>query len=692
MKTTRGLISCGLILGSPLLMRATPAVSAAVQTFTLPDGLAAGDRQVLTSELKRLEAKLADLRSGLKQEESATAQDRLADAGLFLKDVAWAFRYETPDATQEDVQLLKKALRRADERLTDLHSGEAPWLVKKGRVLRGFVSAIDGSVQSYGVIIPEGYDGTKPMRLDVILHGSSKPVGMSELRILGRYDEGDRGVNAASLEDYIEIYPLGRVENGYRWAGETDVFEAIEAACRSYRIDRDRIVLRGFSMGASGTWHLGLKHPDYFAAIGPYAGYVDTHTLSMIQGIAPTWVKVGVLPPQQEKTLHMLDSVDYAANIGVVPTVAAIGALDPGIQTHVTMNEAVAREGLQLTNLISPFAGHTRDPVTLREQLRQIRGYVTLGINHAPRELRFVTWTLKYNHAHWLTLLRLQEHYARTEVRASAQADGSVEISTHQNVASFAIGPPMLQVFTATLRIDGKEVALPEIRYRDLDRTLVFSQKDGRWSYTGARGDVALTGKRPGVQGPIDDAFTAPFLCVRGTGTSWNPSVAAWSEASLRRFSYEWNRYMRGDLPIKDDTAVTEEDIRTKNLILFGDPGSNSLIRRALPSLPLTWTQEELRFAGRSYSSADHAPVFITSSPLPGAGEHYLVINSGHTFHERELASLNYLLFPRLGDWAVMKITSDASGWQPASGEFPEVPEQSGFFDENWSNPATAKP
>ena len=30
---------------------------------------------------------------------------------------------------------------------------------------------------------------------------------------------------------------------------------------------------------------------------------------------------------------------------------------------------------------------------------------------------------------------------------------------------------------------------------------------------------------------------------------------------------------MRGDLPLKDDTAITDADVRTKNLILFGDPG-----------------------------------------------------------------------------------------------------------------------
>src|SRR5438128_4476387 len=82
------------------------------------------------------------------------------------------------------------------------------------------------------------------MRLDVVLHGSTRPVGLSELRFMNRFDEGDEGGIAAPDVDYIELHPLGRVENCYRWAGETDVFEAIEAVCRNYNIDRDRIVLR----------------------------------------------------------------------------------------------------------------------------------------------------------------------------------------------------------------------------------------------------------------------------------------------------------------------------------------------------------------------------------------------------------------------------------------------------------------
>jgi hypothetical protein len=60
---------------------------------------------------------------------------------------------------------------------------------------------------------------------------------------------------------------------------------------------------------------------------------------------------------------------------------------------------------------------------------------------------------------------------------------------------------------------------------------------------------------------------------VRSTGTPWNSQVNAWAQMNLKRFEYEWARYMRGDFPVKNDAEVTEADVRDKHLIIFGDPG-----------------------------------------------------------------------------------------------------------------------
>ncbi|MEI8020107.1 MAG: prolyl oligopeptidase family serine peptidase, partial [Schlesneria sp.] len=419
--------------------------------------------------------------------------DLLADAEVFHKGAVWALRYDQ-QLTPKDVELVYKSVTRGLKRAESIAANTTPWTTKKGSVLRGFVSAVDGSTQPYGVIVPQNYDGTRPMRLDVVLHGSSKPVGISELRFGARFDQGDDNGTPAPEVNYIELHPLGRVENCYRWAGETDVFEAIEAICRNYNIDRDRIVLRGMSMGASGTWHLGLKHPDRFIALGPYCGYVDTHRFS--ETPIPSFTKVGPLPEHQELGLHMLDSIDYAANAGVVPAIAAIGDQDVFFQAHVIMGEAFAKEGLPMVNLISPGTGHVIDPVTHTEQMRRIGEFAAKGLDHAPRQLRFVTWTLKYNRCHWVELLGLKQHYARAEFNATVADDGSIEISKIENITQFAIHPPMLQKDGAELRIAGVELALPKS-----DTALVFAFSDGQWQSLGPRGSVVLRGKRPGRQG-----------------------------------------------------------------------------------------------------------------------------------------------------------------------------------------------
>lgn len=581
------------------------------------------------------------------------------DVEVFARGLWNALDYDT-SFTKADVQAMERAGKRFRERV---EAKSAPWAKRHGKVIRGFISAIDGSAQPYGVIIPKSYDGTRPMRLDVVLHGSSKPVGMSELKFIDRFDEGDEDKANSPDVDYIELHPLGRVENCYRWAGETDVFEAIESACANYKIDRDRIVLRGMSMGASGTWHLGLKHPDRFVAIGPYCGYVDTHRFS--ETPIPGFIKVGPLPPHQEIGLHMLDSIDYAANASMVPEIAAIGDQDTFFGSHVHMSEVFAKEGIPFVNLIAPGTKHVIAPKTHAEQMRRIGEYATKGINRDPKQMRFVTWTLKYNRCHWLELLALGKHYERAEFRATVSDGDVVEVSETRNITRFAIQRPI-----SKMRIADQDIVLPA---HPREKALVFSKTGNAWKCDGLRDEITLTGKQPGLQGPIDDAFATPFLCVRGTGKPWNAKVDAWAQENLKRFEYEWARYMRGDLPVKNDTDVTEADVRDKHLILFGDPGSNPWIAKALPKLPVTWTHDEVRLGVQKQSATDHAPAFICATPL--AKDRYLVINSGHTFHEKEFAAFNYLLFPRLGDWAVMKIDSNE-------------PLAAGYFDEEWRNDA----
>jgi hypothetical protein len=220
-----------------------------------------------------------------------------------------------------------------------------------------------------------------------------------------------------------------------------------------------------------------------------------------------------------------------------------------------------------------------------------------------------------------------------------------------------------------------------------------FEKRQGRWESVLPEGILTDRLRRPqkvnGMQGPIDDAFMGRFLCVRGTGEPWHKETQAYAEANLQRFAAEWSKFLRGDLPIKDDRDVTPEDLATCNLILFGDPASNSLIAQVLPRLPLTWTKEELALAGQPAVKAnEHVPVLIYPSPLNPA--RYVVLNSGHTFHAEDFRGTNALLYPRLGDYAVLRTVPNAKpaneGQSPARpGELLDVAiVHSGLFDEYW--------
>src|SRR5205085_4601003 len=121
---------------------------------------------------------------------------------------------------------------------------------------------------------------------------------------------------------------------------------------------------------------------------------------------------------------------------------------------------------------------------------------------------------------------------------------------------------------------------------------------------------------------------------------------------------------------------VTDEDLTGKHLILFGDPSSNSLIAQALDGLPIKWTRDSISLAGMTVSASMHVPVLIYPSPLQTG--RYVVLNSGHTFHAADFRGTNALLYPRLGDYAVLKLAPEAK--DPLATEVATA----GLFDDFW--------
>jgi poly(3-hydroxybutyrate) depolymerase len=668
------LFAVALMLASPLSIAAATEPPVA----KLPGPLTEAERKEILAELQPLQDRLAALRNS-----PNVKPDRWADAQIFVKGVVWALDFG-PVNDAKSRELVQKGIRRARERIDVLVAGHQPWAERRGSSVRGFISAVDGSVQPYGLVVPGGYDPAKPMRLDVVLHGSTPATGIGELQFIHGADAGDDAPAATSTDNFIEVHPMGRLgENAYRFEGETDVDEAIEAVCRDYRIDRARIVLRGSSLGGVGTWQLGLKRPDRYVALGPAAGPVDTYVFAN----APWkhFVRLDPLTSWQKTMLPMVDAIDYTANAGVVPVVAVMGDKDPYFESHLLIERAFAKEGIPFVGLVDRGAGHGVTAKVMQEQLRLLGEHAAKGRDPFPKHVRFVTWTLKFSRCDWLEVLGLEAHYQRAEIEARIAADGSITVNEPRNINRFAIHPPALQAPGASVTVGGTRIDLPA-RSSEIARPVVIERHSGKWEYQGTLDALTLTGKRPGLQGPIDDAFARPFLCVRGTGQAWNPAVGAWADANLKRFANEWRRHYRGYLPIKDDTDVTEDDVLRANLILFGDPGSNRWISKVLPQLPIQWARDTLELGKDRHPAADHGVQLICPNPLPGAAGRYVVLNSGHTYHDSELR-FSYMVFPRLGDWAIVKV-----GDNPPDAPVPPVMEtvlNSGFFDESWAIQST---
>ncbi|HVV52574.1 MAG TPA: prolyl oligopeptidase family serine peptidase, partial [Polyangia bacterium] len=164
--------------------------------------------------------------------------------------------------------------------------GDDPYRSATGELVKAYRADWDGTLQPYALYVPRGYDGLHKKDawpLIVALHGAYSDHKHNLRRVFGldnRPGETDAEAsrNRLPLPDVpaFVVSPLGRGEvMGYDGLGYDDVMRVIADVRRAYRIDPDRITLTGLSMGGGGTWAIGLRHPELFAALAPVCGITD---------------------------------------------------------------------------------------------------------------------------------------------------------------------------------------------------------------------------------------------------------------------------------------------------------------------------------------------------------------------------------------------------------------------------------
>ena len=210
-----------------------------------------------------------------------------------------ALRYDEFYDTKE-FAVARKMLEQGRERARQLAAGEAKWTTQTGLVVRGYRSKIDGSVQPYGLVVPASWSPNSPhkFRMDLWWHGRGEKL--AELNFIN-----DREKNRGEFTppDTIVLHPYGRYCNANKFAGEVDTFEAMDNVKKHYKIDEDRIVARGFSMGGAACWQFAVHFPSVWCAADPGAGFAETADFLKV------FQNEKVQPTEWEKKLwHLYDA------------------------------------------------------------------------------------------------------------------------------------------------------------------------------------------------------------------------------------------------------------------------------------------------------------------------------------------------------------------------------------------------
>ena len=328
--------------------------------------------------------------------------------------------------------------------------------------------------------LPDSYDGSRPVRLYVWMHG--RAARLSEADFL--YSFPNQGPSRPPVADagQIQLDVYGRWNGaGWHFAGEVDVFEAIAAVQKRYKIDPRRIILRGFSMGGEGAWHIALHYPDRFAAAEIGAG---------------TWSRRPGMPgltPYQQATLRIWENyTEWALNVFNLPLAGHDGDSDtqvsslppppPGtpsrgqLESSIKVREQLEKEGFPSEGdpndlsakgtpaifLISKQTGHGTSPEVRQRLDAFLKEYGDRG-QVSPDHIRFLTYTTRYNRDYWVTLDELERHYERAEIDAQRNDSRKQYQIATKNLTRLVLRETD---HAAAIKIDGQDLRVkgaPEI-------------------------------------------------------------------------------------------------------------------------------------------------------------------------------------------------------------------------------------
>jgi len=494
--------------------------------------------------------------------------------------------------------------------------------------LRAFISPIDQTFQTYSLSIPAAYDPAVPWPLVVSMHGHGwfKPF---------------QGHPAPVYPGVFCLSPQGRGATDYKDLGEIDVLAAIAEVQRDYRIDPNRIVLTGSSMGGTGAFHLGTRYADRFAAIFPIVGNADNQAWTRRWGwnrLFPGRFDGLRLAIQESHTARA-----YAANLLNLPTYILAGAADTVVppEHSRSMADLLRASGATVEYREYPGVGHGGFPKpALDDGLAWACSWTR---RQFPSRVFWQASQLRHGKAYWVRFEQLEQPLRPGTVDARAGTDNRMTITTDNLLALSLLRPYTL--FTpgqpVHLTIDGVNLVLAADRPWNSWITLRKDPIHG-WNLESALPRPPRQ-KQRGCEGPIQDALLDPFLLVVGTQATDFTMREAWLREA-KAFATEWTRRNGGPCRMVLDTQCTQNMMEHYNLVLWGGSDDNLVARQLLPEIPLTEIMAPLR-ADNIDLGAEDLGSMIAYPNVACAPERLTVIISANS------ARAAFQVWGRFGNW-----------------------------------------
>ncbi len=168
-------------------------------------------------------------------------------------------------------------------------SAQPPLTPTQRRILECTYRLTEANADSrYTLFVPSTYDPKKPSPLVVDLHGLNI-TPLQQILFDGTTDLAERfgfivlapmgfnlsswwGSRAGKPVETAAVKPGGDIRYSNTELAEIDAMAVLKLIRERYTIDSDRIYLMGHSMGGAGTYYLGGKYNDIWAAIAPISG------------------------------------------------------------------------------------------------------------------------------------------------------------------------------------------------------------------------------------------------------------------------------------------------------------------------------------------------------------------------------------------------------------------------------------